>query len=45
LIKKETHENDGKVLICGNGVSASDSEHIVVELMKGFILMSISYEH
>jgi D-sedoheptulose 7-phosphate isomerase len=27
----------GKVLICGNGGSASDSEHIVGELMKGFI--------
>ena len=28
----------GKVLICGNGGSAADSEHIVGELMKGFIL-------
>ncbi len=28
----------GKILICGNGGSASDSEHIVGELMKGFIL-------
>ncbi len=28
----------GKVLICGNGGSASDSEHIVGELMKGFNL-------
>ena len=26
----------GKVLICGNGGSAADSEHIVGELMKGF---------
>lgn len=27
----------GKVLTCGNGGSASDSEHIVGELMKGFL--------
>src|SRR5205823_3602952 len=27
-----------KVLICGNGGSAADSEHIAGELMKGFIL-------
>lgn len=29
--------NKGKLLICGNGGSAGDSEHIVGELMKGFI--------
>jgi phosphoheptose isomerase len=28
----------GKLLVCGNGGSASDSEHIVGELMKGFRL-------
>ena len=28
----------GKVLVCGNGGSAADSEHIVAELMKGFYL-------
>ena len=28
----------GKLLICGNGGSASDSEHIAGELMKGFCL-------
>ena len=28
----------GKVLICGNGGSAADAEHIVGELMKGFRL-------
>lgn len=28
----------GKLLICGNGGSASDSDHIVGELMKGFEL-------
>lgn len=34
----ETYEKGGKVLICGNGGSASDSEHIVGELLKGFML-------
>ena len=32
-----TYQNAGKVLVCGNGGSASDSEHIVGELMKGFL--------
>jgi D-sedoheptulose 7-phosphate isomerase len=27
----------GKLLVCGNGGSAADSEHIVGELMKGYI--------
>ncbi len=31
------YRQGGKVLICGNGGSASDSEHIVGELMKGFL--------
>lgn len=31
------YENGGLVLICGNGGSAADSEHIVGELMKGFL--------
>lgn len=30
--------NNAKVLICGNGGSAADAEHIVGELMKGFML-------
>ena len=30
--------SQGKVLVCGNGGSAADSEHIVAELMKGFLL-------
>lgn len=34
----DTYKNGGKVLICGNGGSAADSEHIVGELMKGFLL-------
>jgi len=35
-ILEECYLNGGKVLVCGNGGSASDSEHIVGELMKGF---------
>ena len=31
------YKNKGKVLVCGNGGSAADSEHIVGELMKGFM--------
>lgn len=30
------YSQDGKVLVCGNGGSASDAEHIVGELMKKF---------
>lgn len=33
----ECYEKGGKVLLCGNGGSASDCEHIVGELMKGFL--------
>lgn len=33
---KEMYNNRGKALICGNGGSAADSDHIVGELMKGF---------
>ncbi len=32
------YENGGKVLVCGNGGSCSDSNHIVGELMKSFEL-------
>jgi D-sedoheptulose 7-phosphate isomerase len=28
----------GKILICGNGGSASDSEHLVADLMKPFMV-------
>ena len=31
------YENGGKLLICGNGGSCADSDHIVGELMKGFL--------
>ena len=33
---KNTYLNGGKILVCGNGGSAADSEHIVGELMKCF---------
>lgn len=33
----DTYRNGGKILICGNGGSAADSEHIVGELLKGFL--------
>lgn len=33
---KEAYTNGGKLLVCGNGGSAADSEHIVGELMKEF---------
>ena len=32
----DTYSKEGKMLICGNGGSAADAEHIVGELMKGF---------
>lgn len=31
------YENGGKVLLCGNGGSSADCDHIVGELMKGFL--------
>ncbi len=37
-ILKECYDNNGKVLACGNGGSAADADHIVGELMKGFLL-------
>lgn len=30
-------KNGNKLLICGNGGSCADCEHIVGELMKGFL--------
>lgn len=32
------YEKGGKLLLCGNGGSAADCDHIVGELMKGFML-------
>lgn len=34
----ETYKNGGKMLLCGNGGSASDCLHIVGELMKEFAI-------
>ena len=36
-ILERCYENGGKLLIAGNGGSAADAEHIVGELMKGFV--------
>ena len=35
-ILEGTYDNDGKLMIAGNGGSAADSEHIAGELMKRF---------
>ena len=32
------YANGGKVMLCGNGGSAADGEHIAGELLKGFLL-------
>ncbi|WP_097036245.1 SIS domain-containing protein [Fibrobacter sp. UWT3] len=37
VLLEESYANHGKLLIAGNGGSAADSEHIVGELMKGFM--------
>ncbi len=34
---EKVYRGGGKVLVCGNGGSAADSEHIVGELMKSFM--------
>ncbi len=34
----ESYNSGGMILVCGNGGSAADAEHIVGELMKGFLL-------
>lgn len=33
----DTYKNSGKILVCGNGGSSADADHIVGELMKGFL--------
>lgn len=41
----QSYDNNGKLLLCGNGGSASDCEHIVGELLKEFkVKRSISKE-
>ncbi len=37
-VLEDCYANHGKLLVAGNGGSASDSEHIVGELMKSFVL-------
>lgn len=37
-ILRTCYQSRGKVLTCGNGGSAADAEHIVGELMKGYLL-------
>ena len=37
-VLEDCYSHGGKLLVCGNGGSAADSEHIVGELMKGFRL-------
>lgn len=37
-LMEESYANGGKLLVAGNGGSAADAEHIVGELMKGFML-------
>ena len=42
----DAYRAGNKLLVCGNGGSAADSEHIVAELMKGFLKRRpISAEH
>jgi D-sedoheptulose 7-phosphate isomerase len=38
ILLRRTFAGGGKLLICGNGGSAADSEHIVGELMKSYLL-------
>lgn len=37
LLMADSFWNHGKLLVAGNGGSAADAEHIVGELMKGFV--------
>ena len=37
VILTNCYKNNGKILVCGNGGSSSDSAHIVGELMKSFM--------
>ena len=36
-IMEECYKSGGKILVCGNGGSAADCEHISGELLKGFL--------
>ena len=37
-VLRDCYRRGGKILTCGNGGSAADAEHIVGELMKGYLL-------
>lgn len=37
LLMIDTYKKGGKILVCGNGGSSADADHIVGELMKGFL--------
>ena len=37
-VLEKCYKNNGKILVCGNGGSSSDSAHITGELMKSFML-------
>ncbi len=37
LMMLETYKSSGKILLCGNGGSCADCDHIVGELMKSFM--------
>ncbi len=41
----ESYQNHGKLLVAGNGGSAADAEHMVGELMKGFVKPRKLSEH
>lgn len=37
-VLEKTYQKQGMILLCGNGGSSSDADHIVAELMKSFLL-------
>lgn len=37
VVLRDTYQKRGKLLVAGNGGSASDAEHVVGELMKSFV--------
>lgn len=41
----QTYRMGGKILLCGNGGSCADCDHIVGELMKGFLSRRKMEEH
>lgn len=38
LLLRDCYQRGGRLLVCGNGGSCADAQHIVGELMKGFYL-------